>query len=109
MATYEQTIKIDFETAKQLTYWLNNNQEDNKLTLDMTYAKTAHFPDGFEMDIKCCGSDDGEACTEAVLFDTDGYQCCFTDVSDEFLGDWELDWNGTTYIVHVIPDLDNNK
>ena len=104
MATYEQTIKIDFETAKKLTYWLNNNQGDNKLTLDMTFTKTAHFPDGFDMDIKCCGGDIGEtAWTEAVLFDN-GYQCCFTDVNDEFLGDWELDWNGNTYIVHVIPE-----
>lgn len=106
MKIYEQTIKINSNDAKCLDYWLNNNKGDNKLTLDMTYTKTVHFPDGFEMDIKCCGSGDEKAWTEAVLFD-EGYQCCFTDASDEFFGDWELDWNGSVYRVHVIPETNN--
>lgn len=108
MSLYEQTIKIDFETAKKLNYWLKNNgifftnYSYERLNEDETFVKTAKFEDGFEMDIKCCGSDE-EAWTEAVLFDN-GIQCCFSDVSDEFLGEWELEFDGNVYLVHVIPD-----
>lgn len=102
MKILEQTIEVDEATAERLNYWLTDNSDTSeRLYEDMTLTKTAHFPDGIDMDIKCCGSRDETAWTEAVLFD-EGYQCCFSDPSDEFLGDWELDWNGTLYRVHVI-------
>ena len=74
---------------------------------DETITETARFDNGFEMYIKCCGvqyEEDGcnLAWTEAVLFHNGG-QVAFTEPSDEFEGDWELeDDDGNTYIVHVV-------
>lgn len=102
MKILEQTIEVDEATAERLSYWLTDNSDTSeRLNEDMTLTKTAHFPDGIDMDIKCCGTRDETAWTEAVLFD-EGYQCCFSDPSDEFFGDWELDWNDTLYRVHVV-------
>lgn len=62
---------------------------------------TAKFPDGYEMDIKCCGCQDDSSWTEAVLFDAQGHELCCTDVEDEFVGEWELEYCGTRYIAIV--------
>ena len=48
MSLYEQTIKIDFETAKKLNYWLKNNgifftNSYERLNEDETFVKTAKF------------------------------------------------------------------
>ena len=104
MRNYTETIKIDKNTEIKLNYWLNDNSDSSeRLNEDETFVKTVKFENGFEMDIKCCGTQKGFAWTEAVLFD-EGRECCFTDVCEEFLGDWELTWNGNVYTVHVVPE-----
>ena len=101
---YEQTIELDTNIIKMLDYWLTDNSDKaNRLTEDETYTETAQFPDCIEMDIKCCGTRDGAAWTEAVLF-REGCELCHTDVNDEFLGDWWLEWNGDVYRVHVVKE-----
>ena len=79
--------------------------ESECLSEDETISYTADFKNGMEMDIKICGVQYEEggsntAWTEAVLFQK-GCQVACTDVCDEFAGDWQLDYNGDTYIVHV--------
>ena len=110
---YECTLELDAEIIERLHYWLTDNSDaSDRLNEDDTFIKTAKFKNGMEMDIKCCGVQfddvydnpaDNTAWTEAVLFDPKGYEICHTDVSDEFLGDWELsDDNDNVYIAHVI-------
>jgi hypothetical protein len=104
MENYEEFIKIDKNTNIKIDYWLNYNTDSSeRLNEDETFVKTVKFEDGLEMDIKCCGTQEGVALAEAVLFDN-GKECCFTDVYDEFLEDWELAWKGNVYTVHVIPE-----
>ena len=97
---YEQTIKLDHKTVVMLNYWLTKNDSDERLSEDDAYYVTADFKNGIEMDIKCCGTEEGTAWTEAVLF-KNGSEVCCTEVSDEFLGDWSLEFENDVYIVHI--------
>ena len=105
MYLFEQTVKIDDEDLKNLTYWLTDNTDStDRLNERETYVRTVKFADGFQMDVKCCGTREGTAWTEAVLFYDNGQEACHTEVSDEYLGDWEIEWGGAVYRVHVIHE-----
>ena len=70
---------------------------------DDTYTETVTFSNGYQMDIKCCGTQDDVAWTEAVLFNEHGVQISFTEPSDEYDGEWELEDNdGNQYHVDVV-------
>ena len=99
---YEATLKVSRDT---LAYIDNALADPDFMGEDDTIRKTAHFPNGYEMDIKCCGAQDDVAWTEAVLFNPDGGQVAYTDPADEFSGEWELeDDDGNTYRVNVVPE-----
>ena len=68
-----------------------------------TYTITAHFKNGYEMDIKLCGSRDSAPWVEAVLFNARGGECCCTEPADdiEFKGTWTLEYNDDIYTVTV--------
>ena len=76
---------------------------------DNTITYTARFPDGKEMDIKCCGCRDESSWTEAVLFDEKGCQLTFSEVEEEFEGPWKLEYDGAHYCVDVRPDTADSK
>ena len=67
----------------------------------ITITYTVQFPDGKQMDIKCCGCQDEPSWTEAVLFDEDGSQLCCTEPGDSFDGPWELQYAGIRYTVTI--------
>ncbi len=69
---------------------------------DEAVIHTAKFTDGVEVDVKCCGTQDGDesAWTEAVLF-VDGVQFAMTEVEDEYFGEWRLNCGGNDYVVIV--------
>lgn len=99
---YELTITVSDGVAKLIEFWLSDNQ-NGEMTLpeEETFTRTAVFPCGYAMDVKCCGSDDGPAWTEAVLF-LNGSEVCCTDPEDTYLGRWELEHDGNTYVVNVV-------
>lgn len=105
---YEETLFISKAENRQINRYLKNNatrEEDNFNESD-SFRITAKFQDGLEMDIKMCGvqfEKNGTSnipWTEAVLFKGSGQVAC-TDVEDEFTGNWELEYEGNTYITHV--------
>lgn len=104
---YIRRVNITRSQAKAIEGYLNASNEDEYQGEDSTITVTAVFPDGMEMDVKCCGCNDDPSWTEAVLFQ-DGSEVCCTDVEEEFLGPWELDYNGRRYIaiVSVSDDAD---
>ena len=59
------------------------------------------FPDGNEMDIKCCGAQDDSSWIEAVLFNRDGSELCCSEVSDRYDGTWKLEYLGRRYVAVV--------
>lgn len=100
---YKQILAIPSSTLNMINDYLDAGYEDEFQSEDETIIYTAKFPDGKEVDVKCCGCQDAPSWTEAVLFDSSGYQLAYTEPSDEFTGPWELEYNGITYIVDVIP------
>ena len=100
-----RTIVVEKRLADYIEKALNSKRK-NMLGEDEAIVKTAIFPNGIEMDIKCCGvqynkDDDNSAWTEAVLFHN-GHEVACSEVNDSFLGTWELEYNGTLYRTNVI-------
>lgn len=101
---YKQVLAIPSSTLNIINDYLDAAYEDEFQSEDETIIFTAKFPDGKEVDVKCCGCQDAPSWTEAVLFDSSGYQLTYTEPSGEFTGPWELECDGITYIVDVIPE-----
>lgn len=68
---------------------------------DHTISHTVVFPDGKQMDVKCCGAQEDCSWTEAVLFDGNGCELCCSEVSDRYDGTWELEYQGRRYVAIV--------
>ena len=65
---YIQRVSITPSLAKTIEGYLNASNEDEYQGEDNTITVTAVFPDGMEMDLKCCACDYEPCWTEAVLF-----------------------------------------
>lgn len=68
---------------------------------------TVKFPDGLEMDVKVCSSNDGDPLwSEAVLFENGSERGC-TEAQDELLGEYSVERpDGTVYTVEVVAESD---
>ena len=100
------TYKVDKQTANYIDRMLNwDTPEDEWLTEDETIVETVVLDEniGLEADIKCCGADGEPAWCEAVLF-KDGYEVSFTDVEDDFFGEWEFEYDGILYVINVVAE-----
>jgi len=95
---YRKEIRITKKLADEINHLLT--VVDKNFGDDSTISVTAIFDNGSEMDIKCCGSNEEPAWTEAVLFHNGSEVCC-SDPSDEFVGEWELRNDEDIYIVNV--------
>lgn len=101
MKTYEETIRVPQSELAVISRYLNDASDPQGE--DGCISKTAVFPNGVEVDIKCCGCDDDVSWTEGVLFDHGSEVCC-TEPGDEFLGDWEFECGDARYVVHVVEE-----
>lgn len=105
---HEQIIRICKEDAERVNKYLHEEPAcaDDCLGEDVAIVYTAVFDNGFEMDIKCCGvqydedEESNTAWTEAVLFQN-GKEICCTEPSDEYLGEWILEFENDEYVVTV--------
>lgn len=98
--TYETILPITKSFADYTDQCLKGERKCNSETALMT----AKFPDGCEMDIKLCDApaEEGGPWAEAVLFNENGCEVACTDVSDEFIGKWELTYNDDTYVANIV-------
>lgn len=102
----EKTIYISEKCVKTIEKYLRGEELQG---MGVSLSETATFPDGFDMDIRCCGTKD-DSFTEAILYDRKGREVALTEPCDAFTGCWELDDDstGTTYRVHVMTRPDMN-
>lgn len=98
---YHQVLKISDQELDVIQRYLSAVREDDYQSPDNIITHTAQFPDGMQMDIKCCGSQDGPSWTEAVLFDQNGQELTCTEVCEEYMRLWELEYSGIKYFVFV--------
>lgn len=100
------TLNIPASVMAQINGFLNAKTEDDFQGEDQTISYTAHFSDGKEMDIKCCGCQQAASWAEAVLFDEHGCELCVSETSDRFDGQWHLCYDGIDYLVTVTSNPD---
>lgn len=97
-------LEIPRDVMDQINGYLHATSEDEYQDEDHTITYTVEFPDGKQMDIKCCGCQDEPSWTEAVLFDEYGNQLCCTEPDYSFDGPWELQYEGIYYTVNIKTD-----
>lgn len=107
---YELTLRINPAELDLINGFLYKEPKtaDECLGEDEPISHSVRFPDGYEMDIKCCGvqfepqNGTNTAWTEAVLFNKDGYEVGNSDVCGDYTGEWLLQGdNGNEYVVKV--------
>ena len=98
---FVEHLQISQREAAIINSYLQAKTEEQFQSENETITHTVVFPDGNEMDIKCCGAQDGSSWTEAVLFDRDGMELCCSEVSDRYDGTWELEYSGQRYVAVV--------
>ena len=114
---YKKTVKIEKNLADKISQYLTEHDSyenwcESGLSEDRTISAAATFDNGYQMDVKCCGvqydpNSTNTAWTEAVLFDDKGNELVCSDVSEDFFGQWELEHDGSKYIVDV--EIDDSK
>lgn len=95
---YKQVLRVPQADLDQINAYLRGDKPFGVREPNITF--TAIFPDGKQMDIQLCGSDEAPW-TQAVLYDANGAELTFTDVADTYDGEWELEYDGVTYHVNV--------
>lgn len=107
---YEKFLYIGKREAAEIQKalnWKEGDSSDFRLGEEDTIINTVGFDNGFDMDIKCCGvkyleNEDNSAWTQAILYDTNGYEVGCSEVEAEYFGTWELDdGDGNIYRVFV--------
>lgn len=99
--TFIVTVKVPKSVMDTVKGYLNAKSEDEFQDEDNTITYTAVFPDGKQMDVKCCGCQDEASWTEAVLFDKNGCELCCSEPGDEYADTWELEHEGVKYVAVV--------
>ncbi len=105
---FEQSATISMFDAAKINAYING--EISVQGEDNTFSVSVEFDDGMQMDIKCCGSNDGPSWTEAVLFAPSymgGCEVAMTDVDDVFVKIWEIEYEGCIY--RAIIRVDSQK
>lgn len=100
--SYTETITISYKESRIIEGYLNATTESEYQDEDETIIHTVKFPNGYEIDVKCCGCQNEASWTEAVLFDSNGYEVSCTEVEEEYDGIWNLNYNGIEYNVVVV-------
>lgn len=102
----EKTVYISEKHARTIEKYLRGKELQG---MGASLSETATFPDGFSLDIRCCGTKD-DSFAEAILYDCEGKEVALTEPCDAFTGCWELEdeTTGTTYRAHVMTESDCN-
>ncbi len=100
--TFAHVLKLSPEALDTINGFLNARTENEYQGEDHTIVHTVRFPDGKEMDMKCCGCKDGPSWAEAVLFNAHGVEVACSEVREDYIGLWALECDGITYSVNVI-------
>lgn len=103
-SVYCVTTSVPLDTVRKVTKFLSASDPNEYQGGRNTISVTVVFPDGKQMDVKCCGCDDEASWTEAVLFDKEGHELSCTECSEDFLGVWELKYGDITYKAVVSPE-----
>lgn len=94
-------LRISRREAEIVNGYLQAKTAEEFQNEDHTISHTVVFPDGKQMDVKCCGAQEGCSWTEAVLFDQNGCELCCSEVSDRYDSTWELEYQNRRYVAII--------
>ena len=98
---FVEHLRISKKEAEIVNGYLQAKTVEQFQSEDHPISHTVMFPDGKQMDIKCCGAQEECSWTEAVLFDENGCELCCSEVSDRYAGTWELEYQNRRYVTIV--------
>lgn len=98
---FVEHLRISKKEAEIVNGYLQAKTVEQFQSEDHPISHTVIFPDGKQMDVKCCGAQEECSWTEAVLFDENGCELCCSEVSDRYDGTWELEYKGRRYVAIV--------
>lgn len=98
---FVKRLRISQREAETVNGYLHAKKAEQFQSGNHTISHTVVFPDGKQMDVKCCGAQDEPSWTEAVLFDQNGCELCCSEVSDRYDGIWELEYQNRRYVAIV--------
>ncbi len=106
---YQKELCISKERADEYRYLLHTEptNADECFGEDLKFSNTVQFEDGIEMDIELCGvqfdsnNESNLPWTQAVLF-RGGVELGYTEPSDEYEGEWTIEYDDNTYTVIVV-------
>ena len=101
MPAFVKYLRISRREAEIVNGYLQAKNAEEFQDEDHTISHTVVFPDGKQMDVKCCGAQEECSWTEAVLFDENGCELRCSEVSDRYDGTWELEYQGRRYVAIV--------
>ena len=101
MPAFVKYLRISRREAEIVNGYLQAKNAEEFQDEDHTISHTVVFPDGKQMDVKCCGAQEECSWTEAVLFDENGCELCCSEVSDRYAGTWELEYQNRRYVTIV--------
>ena len=109
---HKARLMIPRSALEVINKYLEAETEEEFQGEDNTIINSVKFPDGMVMDIKCCGCQNENSWTEAVLFipNKNGglIEVCCSEVDESYLGEWELEFDGDSYVVEVVDGGDIN-
>lgn len=102
-------LNLTYAEIAPINRFLHAKKRSDFQSEDNTLSNTVTFSDGMQMDIKCCGCQDGPSWCEAVLFDKNGMELACSEVEDEYTGNWLITYDGIGYLADVLaePELNN--
>lgn len=101
---YRQILKLPVAELSTINKYLNAEEKKDFQGNNNTIVHTAGFPNGMQMDIKCCGSQEGPSWAEAVLFNRYGQEVACTEVRESYTGSWTLLYGDVVYTVDVMQE-----
>lgn len=109
---YKGKIVLDDKEAKRIRRYCCHEPKNEGEFFDGQIEHVYRFINGFEAEIKCCSVLSYEeggcntAWTEGILFDAGGHELVVTDVSEDYEGIWDFDYNGDHYEVEVVTEFE---
>ena len=94
---YCEGVMLSKEESTVINGYLNAQSEGEYQDENYTISNTVFFPDGKQMEVKCCGCQGESSWAEAVLFDEHGNELVCSETSDEYEGTWDLMHDGILY------------
>lgn len=103
---YLQTLLVPVEQALHLE-WICKELDSGVKGAGVEFYQEVVFENGMRMAIQVCASGnptEESCCTQGVLFDQHGNECCCTDVGASFLGEYCVECDGDEYVTEVCAD-----